>query len=577
MSTGLNVPRRSVQRASAVAVQGLSAGLALLLLAANSLAQEDESMENDGSLKAQEQGPAKRGYDGIAEQEAELMQGFVHPPVIFDPGDEYGPDARKYQGIPSIERAPGGRLWAVWYAGPLFEDKFNYVVVATSGDDGATWSDLKMVIDPDGDGPLRASDPCFWMDPNGKLWLFWWMNGNIDGGAVWTTMAISTENPDDESPDWCEPRALFAGTAINKPIVTSEGEWFMPTALWNLEKGTRVVASKDCGKTWTVRGAARIPENRRNCDEHMVVERKDGSFWMLIRVLGHGIAQSISTDGGRSWTDAEDHLLMTTSRFHISRLNSGNLLLIKHNGVNERKPGRNHLTAYLSDDDGGTWKGGLLLDERESVSYPDATQAPNGTIYAIYDWNRFDEKNILMKTFTEDDILAGAYVSDVARSRVLVNKATGINPNSLLRSDRTAAPLKMDTVATVAPEKGEIRPLRMGDTLFSNRDYVLQTLPWQFHGEQQFSFLFSEMEQSAATCVEPGMVYVLTPTIERNQDSAEKALLAQGFEKTTLKEFYLFLPPDNMPRTAEACSVFQKHVVAGEEVRFGKWGVLVLR
>lgn len=534
-------------------------------------------MKKDELLKVQQQGPVQGGYDDVSDQEAELLRGFVHPPIIFDPGEEYGPEARKYQGIPTIERAPGGRLWAAWYAGPLFEDQFNYVVAATSGDDGATWSDLKLVIDPDGVGPLRASDPCLWMDPNGKLWLFWWMNGNIEGGAVWTTMAITTENPDDENPVWSEPRALFAGTAINKPIISSEGEWLMPAALWNIDKGTRVVVSKDNGETWAVRGAARIPENRRNCDEHMVVERKDGSFWMLIRILDPGIAQSVSNDGGRTWSDAEDHLKMTTSRFHLRRLASGNLLLIRHNGKNERKPGRNHLMAYLSGDDGETWKGGLLLDEREAVSYPDSTQAPDGTIYAIYDWNRYDEKNILMTTFTEEDILAEAYVSDVARSRVLINKSTGINPKSLLRSDRTAAALKMDTVATVAPGEGEVRPLRLGCKIFSNRDYTVQLLPWNFFGERQFSFVFSDIEQTTATCLEPGMVYVLTPTKERNQDSAEEALLARGFEKTSLIEFYLFLPPDNMPRTTEACSVYQKHVEAGEEIQFGKWGVLVSR
>ena len=29
------------------------------------------------------------------------------------------------------------------------------------------------------------------------------------------------------------------------------------------------------------------------------------------------------------------------------------------------------MTAYLSGDDGKTWGGGLLLDERERVTYPD--------------------------------------------------------------------------------------------------------------------------------------------------------------------------------------------------------------
>jgi len=519
--------------------------------------------------------------EDVPVQNTELLRGFVHPPIIFNPGAEYGPEARKYQGIPSIEHTPGGRLWAVWYAGPLFEDKDNYVVVATSGDDGATWSDLKLVIDPDGTGPLRASDPCFWMDPNGKLWLFWWMNGNIEGGAVWVTMGISTENPDDENPDWSEPRALFPGTMLNKPIVTSQKEWFMPGALWNVEKGTRVMVSKDSGKTWALRGAVHVPENRRQCDEHMIVERKDGSFWMLIRTIGHGIAQSVSTDGGRTWPDAEDYLQMTTSRFNIRRLASGNLLLIKHNGVNERKPGRNHLTAYLSEDDGKTWKGGLLLDERETVSYPDSTQAPDGTIYAIYDWNRADEKTILMTTFTEEDILAKAYVSDAARSRVLINKATGINPKTWLKKSAPASGLRTDTkaaafkpgpAAQMTAEEGHFQALEIGTPLFSNRPYSLHSLPEPLSGKQ---FLFSTMEQTTATCRKPGMVYVLTPTNNRNPDSVEDQLLAQGFEKTSVSEFFLFAP-DGKTSFGNAVCIYQKRVTAGERIEFGKWGVLLV-
>ena len=38
---------------------------------------------------------------------------------------------------------------------------------------------------------------------------------------------------------------------------------------------------------------------------------------------------------------------------------------------------RSHLAAFLSRD-GECWSAGLLLDEREKVSYPDVAQAPNG-------------------------------------------------------------------------------------------------------------------------------------------------------------------------------------------------------
>ena len=38
------------------------------------------------------------------------------------------------------------------------------------------------------------------------------------------------------------------------------------------------------------------------------------------------------------------------------------------------------LTAWLSEDEGATWQGGLMLDERKGISYPDGFQAPDGTV-----------------------------------------------------------------------------------------------------------------------------------------------------------------------------------------------------
>jgi hypothetical protein len=83
--------------------------------------------------------------------------------------------------------------------------------------------------------------------------------------------------------------------------------------------------------------------------------------------------------------------------------------------------------AFVSADDGETWKGGLMLDERKDVSYPDGMQAADGLIYLIYDHSRHDEKEILMSVFTEEDAVAGNPVSGKARFRQLVNKAYGEN------------------------------------------------------------------------------------------------------------------------------------------------------
>jgi hypothetical protein len=150
----------------------------------------------------------------------------------------------------------------------------------------------------------------------------------------------------------------------------------------------------------------------------MIVERKDGSLWMLVRM--QGLAETISTDRGKTWAPVErSSIKHCTARFFVRRLMSGSLLLVKH-GPLDKRIGREQLIAYVSDDDGKTWSGGLMIDEREDVTYPDGVQAKDGRIYLIYDHKRTPLGEVLMATFTEEDVRAGKLVSDEARLKVVV-------------------------------------------------------------------------------------------------------------------------------------------------------------
>jgi predicted neuraminidase len=360
------------------------------------------------------------------------------PPTInLHPGPAYADSTRIFQGIPGLERAANGRLWALWYAGgpdEPGEGPGNYVVLVTSADDGRTWSGPKLVIDPP--GPVRAYDPCLWRDPSGRLWLFWaqsyqWWDGR---SGVW---AITTTDADRENPRWSKPRRLADGIMMNKPTVTSWGDWLMPAAVWERKprteipaafqhdlgsrRGANVVVSRDRGRTWTYQSQVLVPN--RVFDEHMIVERNDHSLWMLVRAE-YGIGESLSTDRGQSWTPGvRSALPHVNSRFFVRRLRSGRLLLVTHNPPDGKT--RSHLTARLSADDGKTWSGGLIIDERAGVSYPDGVEGPDGTIYLIYDYSRTKAKQILMATFNEEDVMKVQWQSPKARPRMQVNQATG--------------------------------------------------------------------------------------------------------------------------------------------------------
>ena len=351
---------------------------------------------------------------------------FKAPEVL----KKYPAESRKFTGIPSLAVSQDGRLWATWYAGITpGEDKNNYVVVATSGDNGDTWEEV-LVIDPVHD-LVRAYDPEIWIDPDGKLWVFWAQATYIGGtwalvtegtsAGVW---ALATTEPDKNNPMWSEPRRLTDGVMMCKPVVLSDGEWVLPSSIWEMtDVSAQMVVSNDRGNSWHVRGGASVPEDVRSYDEHMIVERKEGSLWMLVRTR-YGIGQSISNDRGKTWSPVTPSLIQhPTARFFIYRLNSGNLLLVKHGPVDMRT-GRSHLFAFISGDDGYSWSDGLLLDERPGVSYPDGQQTPDGTIYITYDFDRRGNQNILMTSFTEDDILSGSArkILEVFQRRRVISK-----------------------------------------------------------------------------------------------------------------------------------------------------------
>jgi predicted neuraminidase len=346
------------------------------------------------------------------------------PKPNFSPGPEYADGVRMWQGIPGIERAANGRLWATWYGGGTGEDKHNYILVNTSADDGRTWSALKFVIDPDRDGPVRAFDPCLWHDPSGKLWLFWAQRSD----SLPQCFAMTAEDSTKEDTKWSAPRRISDGIMMNKPTACANGDWLLPTAIWKREQSSRVERSTDRGATWNLIGAATIPKSEDwNCDENMIVQRKDNSLWMLVRTR-YGIGETSSTDGGKSWGEVTPSAIPhVASRFFIRRLQSGKLLLVRHNPPDNKT--RSHLAAFISSDEGKTWQGGLMIDERKGVSYPDAVEGPAGQIRLIYDFDRVREKYIYLAAFSEADVLSGN-PSESTRLRVVINHATGVNPKT---------------------------------------------------------------------------------------------------------------------------------------------------
>ncbi len=358
-------------------------------------------------------------------------------PLNTKPGPEYQSAARLYQGVPGIARdEKSGRLWATWFSGGRDESKENYVLVVTSGDDGLTWTEPVLVVDPTHD--VRTFDPCLWTTPDGRLLLFYAQNQAAEKqlhDGRWGVWFTTCEQPDRADSTWTTPERICDGIMLNKPTVLRSGAWLLPVAHWyNHAHGAGVVRSLDQGKTFIKIGGAPgrsspTPKGIGGGMEHILIERRDDSLWMPMRI-GDGMAESTSTDGGVTWSPpVRSAMANPAARFHVRRLKSGRLLMINYVGFDASlwPPAnrRSHLTAMLSDDDGKSWPHRMLLDDRLQVSYPDAIETPEGKLYIIYDRGRTSDREILMAVTSEADILAGKTGSET-KLRMLINKATGV-------------------------------------------------------------------------------------------------------------------------------------------------------
>ena len=343
-----------------------------------------------------------------------------------EPEECFNRRGRRWQSAATIAKVKSGRLFAAYSGGGVDEGPSNYNCMSYSDDDGYTWRNDYLIIDhPEA---VRMHEPILWVSPDGVLWHFWAQSYVYwDGrGGVW---ASRCENPDDDMPHWSEPVRLCDGVMACKPIVRHDGAYLYPVSIWHnfvtrfyscpeFEK-SNVYISTDGGRSVSYLGSAYHEDT--TFDENCICERRDGSLLMLMR-LSAGIAYSESFDGGKTWTKSDIYCVPSPSaRMYLGKFPDGSFFMIHHHNFDKR----NNMTAMLSDDEGRSYSHFLLLDGRSSVAYPDAFVDDEGKVYAVYDRERYGDKEIHLAVFRKEDILAGKCVTEGARIGGIVCKSYG--------------------------------------------------------------------------------------------------------------------------------------------------------
>ncbi len=318
----------------------------------------------------------------------------------------------RYIGWPTIARTVEGQL-VVSYSG----DRDAHVCpwgktqLVRSVDEGETWSEPETIRD----SPLDDRDAGIIETSEGTLLASWITTAEFEAEADYVVegAAVTPEMRDrwlgswvmrstDGGRTWEDP--IHVGTfAPHGPVQLRDGRLLY---LGNDAGDVNVIAeqSTDDGRSWKAIGTVFHPPEtaHRGLGEPHLVETAGGRLVGLFRIGGREpnnrfVFQSVSDDGGRSWTPARATPMLGFPP-HAIRLKDGRLLVVY--GLRMPPYGQR---ACLSVDGGDTWD---VKSERffptapnADLGYPASVQLPDSSILTVYyQVDQAGEKPCLMGT-----------------------------------------------------------------------------------------------------------------------------------------------------------------------------------
>ncbi len=293
----------------------------------------------------------------------------------------------KHFGFPRMVRAKDSSLLLFYRVGTTHAWDAAINVMRRSRDEGATWTAEREVsrgsdaehgsinavplVTPAGRILLWVSDifiakPPYRRDPNYWRW-------SDDHGETWSPLIRFDPDPNRSTYYVTDAIPVSDGLLAGAATFPPGGVGNCYTVMWH---------SADGGKTWSVRSLLTKPDENRG-DEVGLLETAPGEVLCLLRVRkGKGLSQFRSKDNGRTWTEGEnlgEMLGCTLQRPVLTRLSRTRVLLTG------RDFERRQVVAYLSEDNGRTWKGRTVIETyQKDGAYTSCVPLKDGAILMAY-------------------------------------------------------------------------------------------------------------------------------------------------------------------------------------------------
>lgn len=324
-----------------------------------------------------------------------------------------------------------GRLlmgYSRWLGGAHDNDG-SMVCGLVSQDGGDTWSNPFDIAQPE-DGVNAVRMPNFLRLRDGRLACFCRCRSSMLD--TWTGMLVCLDEgalglPGAGPALWSKPRRISPPAPgrhvlLNNRVVrlrhgSAAGRILLPLASpwpWEIEDGrgtdirTWVLLSDDDGATWQP-SESMLAGPQRGLMEPYIVENADGGLRMWMRTQLDTQYESLSADGGTTWSPAVPGALVSPeSPVAVGRYPATGLLAAvwNHNRCGKHTADRTPICIAFSADEGATWMGERRLDPEPgranaacSFSYP-GIHFLGERGYVTYYENRDRRISLVLRTFS---------------------------------------------------------------------------------------------------------------------------------------------------------------------------------